>query len=67
MQRLNPTMDAATFAEAAAIQQPLIQGTANPPQALGRMEADRWRTLAGQLRELGVINRMETEGVFVNP
>jgi NitT/TauT family transport system substrate-binding protein len=67
MQRLNPTMDTATFAEAAAIQQPLIRDPDAPPKALGRMEPDRWRTLAGKLQELGLINRIETEGVFFNP
>jgi len=67
MHRLNPTMDPATFTEAAALQKPLILGNANPPRPLGTMELDRWRTLAEQLRDLGLVERVEPEQAFVNP
>ena len=67
MQRLNPTMDPATFSEAAAIQKPLILGDSNPSPPLGTMALDRWRTLAEQLRDLGLIQRVEPEQAFVNP
>jgi hypothetical protein len=31
------------------------------------MALDRWRTLAEQLRDLGLIQRVEPEQAFVNP
>ncbi len=66
MHALNPTMAAETFAEAALIQQPLIQGQVND-EALGTMTLERWRTLAEQLHGLGLIERVEPEVAFVNP
>jgi NitT/TauT family transport system substrate-binding protein len=50
MQTLNPTMDAASFAEIAEAEKSLIES--NP---LGRMTRERWDTLAAQLKELGDI------------
>ena len=50
MHAMNPTMDAAIYAEVAQAQQVLIE--ANP---LGRMTKERWETLASQLKELGDI------------
>jgi NitT/TauT family transport system substrate-binding protein len=50
MQALNPTMDLATFNEAAEAQRPLIEAV-----ELGRMTKERWETLAQQLKELGDI------------
>ena len=67
MHGLNPTMDLATFSDAAEIQKPLILGGSTPPQPIGGMELARWRTLAEQLRDLGLISRMEPEKAFVNP
>ena len=67
MHGLNPTMNLATFSEAAAIQKPLILGENPSAQAIGRMELARWRTLAEQLRDLGLISRVEPEAAFVNP
>jgi NitT/TauT family transport system substrate-binding protein len=66
MHALNPTMAAATFAEAAIIQKPLIQGQLDDA-TLGTMTLERWRTLAEQLEDLGLIERAEPEGAFVNP
>ena len=67
MQGLNPTMDAATFAEAANIQKPLILGNAQPPKVLGTMELERWQTLAEQLREVELIGETHPEKAFANP
>lgn len=67
MQSLNPTMDAATFAEAANIQKPLILGNTQPPKLLGTMEQRRWQTLAEQLRELELVGETHAEQAFVNP
>lgn len=50
MRAMNPTMDAAVYAEVAEAQHVLID--ANP---LGRMTKERWDTLASQLKELGDI------------
>jgi len=50
MHDLNPSMDAAAFAEVAAAQKAFIE-TAE----LGSMAAERWTTLIGQLAELGDI------------
>ena len=50
MHDLNPSMDAAAFAEVAEAQKSYIEtGT------LGGMTAERWTTLIGQLAELGEI------------
>ena len=67
MQGLNPTMDPATFAEAADIQKPLILGNTQPPKLLGTMELERWQTLADQLREVELIGETHPEKAFVNP
>ena len=50
MHAMNPTMDAASFAETAEAQKGFIE--CNP---LGQMTKERWETLAGQLSELGDI------------
>ena len=50
MNKLNPSMDLATFAESAAAQKPLIE-TAE----MGSMSLDRWQTLCNQLAELKVV------------
>lgn len=66
MHALNPTMAAETFAEAAIIQKPLIQGQLDDG-SLGTMTLERWRTLAEQLHGLGLIERVDPAGAFVNP
>ena len=50
MHELNPSIDAAAFAEVAEAQKPFIETS-----RLGRMTAERWSTLIGQLAELGDI------------
>jgi NitT/TauT family transport system substrate-binding protein len=67
MQGLNPTMDPATFTEAAEIQKPLIRGNDQPAKVLGSMALERWKTLAEQLREVELIGETDPEKAFVNP
>ena len=57
MGKLNPAMDAYTFAAAAKAQQPLIQDPEASPQALGTMTKERWQTLIDQLQEIKVIEQ----------
>jgi NitT/TauT family transport system substrate-binding protein len=62
MHDLNPSMDAAAFAEVADAQKPYIE-TAQ----LGSMTAERWMTLIGQLAELGDIRQaMPAQDCFRN-
>ncbi len=61
MHALNPTMAAATFAEATIIQKPLIQGQLDDA-TLGTMTLERWRTLAEQLKDLGLIEGRSRKG-----
>jgi NitT/TauT family transport system substrate-binding protein len=58
MQKLNPTMDAETFAAGAAAQAHLIEIPANSAAdlALGEMTSDRWKQLVQQLVELKVVD-----------
>jgi NitT/TauT family transport system substrate-binding protein len=55
--KLNPAMDDATLADAAAAQKPLIETTETARHGLGTMSAERWTTLADQLHDLGLIDR----------
>ena len=50
MNKLNPSMDLATFAESAAAQKPLIESA-----EIGSMTLQRWQTLCSQLAELKVV------------
>lgn len=52
MRALNPTMDAATFADSAAAQVDLISPLATKTLGLGGMQASRWHTLIDQLKDL---------------
>lgn len=56
MQPLNPAMDAETFALAAEAQAPLVQMEDDRKRPLGEMRLERWQTLIGQLKDLGVID-----------
>jgi NitT/TauT family transport system substrate-binding protein len=68
MHGLNPDMDLQTFGEAAAAQKPLIETDQTRAAGLGTMRMDRWKTLAGQLVDLGVIDgSVDPQGCFVNP
>lgn len=61
---LNPEMDAETFGLAAVAQAPLVATTT--PEALGTMTLERWTTLVGQLRELGLIGEVDPAACFEN-
>jgi NitT/TauT family transport system substrate-binding protein len=62
MHDLNPSMDAATFAEVAEAQKPYIETS-----PLGAMTAERWTTLIGQLADLGDIPQaMPAQDCFRN-
>ena len=68
MHGLNTDMDLQTFGEAAAAEKPLIETDETRKSGLGTMTLDRWKALAGQLVDLGVIDGSEDpQGCFVNP
>jgi NitT/TauT family transport system substrate-binding protein len=55
MQKLNPSMDLATFNEVAEVQKPLIDTAATQKSGLGSMSAERWKTLYSQLVQLKLV------------
>lgn len=55
MHQLNPSMDLQTFAETAEAQRPFIETDETRRNGLGSMTAERWQTLAQQLKDLGDI------------
>jgi NitT/TauT family transport system substrate-binding protein len=57
MAKLNTSMDAETFIAAAEAQRPLIENAETKEKGLGAMSRARWETLAGQLVELGVLEK----------
>lgn len=57
MGKLNGEMDAETFRQGAAAQQPLIEDAFAKAHGIGTMSLERWATLAKQLRELGLLDR----------
>jgi len=66
MHDLNPSMDAAMFAEVAEAQKPYIE-THQERTSLGSMTAERWMTLIGQLADLGDIPQaMPAQDCFRN-
>jgi NitT/TauT family transport system substrate-binding protein len=68
MHDLNQDMDLQTFAQAADAQKPLIETIDTKTSGLGSMTADRWKELAQQLTDLGVIDSgVKAEDCFVNP
>lgn len=68
MHGLNPDMDLQTFGEAAAAQKPLIETDETKTTGLGTMTEQRWKDLAGQLVNLGVIDSsVDPDQCFVNP
>lgn len=61
MAQLNPSMDAETFRSSAKAQESLIK----PPKGLvGRMTAERWKTLAEQLKDLSLIQKVPDSGAL---
>lgn len=59
MGQQNPAMDAETFAAAAEAQRPLV---APPGATLGSMSEERFRTLAAQLLEIGLVDKAPPAG-----
>ncbi|MEO5922557.1 MAG: ABC transporter substrate-binding protein [Bryobacteraceae bacterium] len=55
MREMNPSMDAATFAEVAEAQKPFIENDDTANAGLGSMTRERWEKLIGQLNGLGDI------------
>jgi NitT/TauT family transport system substrate-binding protein len=67
MARLNPSMDLATFAEAAMTQRDLVESPDTRTLGLGAMNEQRWTTLARQLLDLGIIDvPVAPQDCFVN-
>ena len=63
MGKLNPGMDAKTFTESAAAQVPLIQTQNGRP--LGSMTLERWKKLADQMVQLGLVKSgLDIPGLF---
>jgi NitT/TauT family transport system substrate-binding protein len=67
MGKLNTTMDAETFAAAAAAQKPLIETEETKSKGLGAMSRERWETLGKQLVELGLIDKAPSVDEFLMP
>ncbi|WP_233261714.1 ABC transporter substrate-binding protein [Vitiosangium sp. GDMCC 1.1324] len=67
MGKLNPTMDAETFAAAAQAQKPLIETEETKAKGLGTMSRERWETLGRQLVELGLIEQAPPVDGFLLP
>lgn len=68
MEKLNPEMDAETFAAAAEAQKPLIENEETKKNGLGAMSEERWETLGKQLLELKVVEKTPPAiKCFVNP
>ena len=57
MQKLNPSMDAETFAAIAQKEREFIETRETRKQGLGSMSAARWETLSQQLVEIGLIQK----------
>lgn len=68
MNALNKDMDLQTFASAAAAQKSLIEDDQTKAAGLGTMTGERWNMLAGQLLDLGVLDKpLKGEDCFINP
>jgi NitT/TauT family transport system substrate-binding protein len=55
MQKLNPSMDLATFEEASRVQSPYIETGETRKKGLGIMKLSRWERLYSQLQELKLV------------
>ncbi len=58
MNRLNPTMDMATFVESAEAQRPLIESGDAKMMGLGAMTEARWGEIGQQLKDLGLVKKV---------
>jgi NitT/TauT family transport system substrate-binding protein len=67
MAKLNPSMDAATFAKIAKTQASLIETAETKKHGLGHMTEERWQTLSDQLLDIKFIKaKPDVTKVFVN-
>ncbi len=65
MQKLNPSMDLATFEEGAQIQKRFIESSDSRKKKLGSMEKKRWERLYEQLQELKLVKSgMDVSGFY---
>ncbi len=67
MGKLNTSMDAQTFADAAKAQQPLIETEETRAHGLGSMTRERWELLAKQLVDLGAIDKAPAPEDYLIP
>ncbi len=68
MRKLNPSMDAATFAASAEAQKKLIETEETKADSIGSMTETRWQTLIDQLKEYKVITApVKASDCFVSP
>jgi NitT/TauT family transport system substrate-binding protein len=68
MAKLNPTMDAETFAAVAEAQRPLMENDATRANGPGSMDLARWTTLVTQMKDTGLINApVEPASCFRDP
>ena len=65
MGKLNPSMDAETFAASSKAQAPFIETDETRARGLGVMSRERWATLGQQLVELGLIDKAPAVDDFV--
>ena len=67
MAKLNTSMDAETFAAAAAAQKPLIETEEAKALGLGTMSRERWERMGQQLVELGLIEKAPAPEEYLLP
>ncbi len=67
MQKLNPSMDADTFAAAADAEKALIESDDAKSHGIGSMTRARWETLGKQLVELGIVEREPAPNDYLVP
>jgi NitT/TauT family transport system substrate-binding protein len=68
MGKLNPTMDAATFAAVAEAQRPLVEDDATRAHGPGSMQLARWTTLVTQMKDAGLISApVDANACFRDP
>jgi NitT/TauT family transport system substrate-binding protein len=67
MQKLNPSMDAETFAAAAAAEKPLTESADTKAHGLGSMTRERWETLGKQLVDIGIVDSAPPVDEYLAP
>jgi NitT/TauT family transport system substrate-binding protein len=65
--RLNPSLEASMVADAAAAEKPLVESDETRAHGLGAMTHDRWDTLAKQLADLGVVDKVPSVDIYATP